>query len=43
MTKFWNIGAAIERGEFSGFSSYLDTYKDAAIAELEAFNEKLAD
>ncbi len=43
MTKFWNLGDAISKGEFSGYASFLGQYEEATIAEIEEFNNALAD
>lgn len=43
MTKFWNIGDAIAKGELTGYASFLEKYEEATIAEIEEFNNALAD
>ena len=43
MMQFWNLPNAIATKQMTGYSSFLEKYEEAAIAELEEFNEAVAD
>ncbi len=42
MMQFWNLPNAIATKTMTGYSSFLEKYEEAAIAELEEFNEAVA-
>ncbi len=43
MMQFWNLGAAIASSSFNGYSSFLARYEEAAITEIENFNNAVAE
>ncbi len=43
MAQFWNLPNAIATKQMTGYASFLEKYEEAAIAEIEEFNEAIAD
>ncbi len=43
MMQFWNLPNAVASKQMTGYSSFLEKYEEAAIAEIEEFNEAVAE